>query len=77
MDPIQAKRQWMKWLGVSASQFFPKTIVTPARSIGTYKEKSRYGVLTVHCANVKLRKVLDTYMQKFADVAQLAERVHG
>jgi len=41
---------------------FSKVTVTPARSIGTYREKSKYGVLTVHFNNTKLKKILDSML---------------
>ena len=52
---------WLKELreyGINRNQFFRVT-VTPARSIGNYREKSKWGVLTVHFSNTKLKKLLD------------------
>ena len=46
---------------------FSKVTVTPARSIGTYREKTKYGVLAVYVHNTRLKKVID---QHIADVAQ-------
>jgi len=46
---------------ISPQQFF-KVIITPARSLGTYREKSQYGVLTVYFCNVKLKKILDSML---------------
>ena len=52
--------------GIVREQFY-KVTVTPARSIGTYREKSQYGVLTVYVHNIKLKKIFDNFI---ADVAQ-------
>ena len=60
---------WLKELkkfDINKSQFF-KVTVTPSRSIGNYREKSKWGVLTVHFANTKLKNLLDNYI---AEVAQ-------
>jgi len=57
MSPSKALKFWQKELGVQKSQF-QKVIVTPARSLGTYRHKTRHGVLTVHYNNRKLRDVV-------------------
>ena len=52
---------WLKQLkefDIVDAQFY-KVIVTPSRSIGTYREKSEWGVLTVHFANTKLKNLID------------------
>ncbi len=49
----------LKRFGIKKNQFF-KVTVTPARSIGTYREKSKFGVLTVHFSNTKLKNILDS-----------------
>ncbi len=48
---------WQKKLRINSSQFY-KTIVTESRGKGTYRKKSKYGVLTVYCHNRKLRDLL-------------------
>lgn len=48
---------WLKNLKVNKSQFF-KTVVTKSGSIGTYKNKSKFGVLTVNFSNKKARDLL-------------------
>ncbi len=60
---------WLKELkefGINKSQFF-KVTMTPSRSLGNYREKSKLGVLTVHFANTKLKNLIDSYI---AEVAQ-------
>lgn len=54
---------WTRHLGVSTRQF-GKVIVTPHRSIGTYREKTKYGVLTVYFSNKKLRDALCYEIEK-------------
>ncbi|HEV2412304.1 MAG TPA: hypothetical protein VGS28_00690 [Candidatus Saccharimonadales bacterium] len=48
---------WTNRLGVKASQFY-KITVTISGSLGTYRRKSQYGVLTVYYHNKKLRDKL-------------------
>lgn len=45
---------WTKTLTIKKSQFY-KTTITPYRSIGTYRQKTKYGVVTVYYHNKKLR----------------------
>ena len=61
MNTDQTLRFWLKELrgyGINRSQFF-KVTVTPSRSLGTYKEKSKFGVMTVHFCNTKLKNLID------------------
>ncbi|MDP3985582.1 MAG: helix-turn-helix domain-containing protein [bacterium] len=76
MSPKDVLKFWMQTLDVSQKQFY-KIIVTPARSLGTYRHKTKYGVLTIYAGNRNLRRLLDHLMEKYADVAQLVERIHG
>jgi|SRR3989344_4591006 len=48
---------WQKELEVPRAQF-QKVIVTPSRGVGTYRNKTKYGVLTVHYNNKKLRNII-------------------
>lgn len=66
MDPDVAKRFWLDTLNITDTQMLPSIVVTRSGKIGTYKKKSRYGVLTVYCSNIKLRRLLDDLMQKYA-----------
>jgi hypothetical protein len=45
---------WRKELNVKRKQFY-KVIITPSRGSGSYKNKSKHGVLTVYFSNKKLR----------------------
>ncbi len=48
---------WRKSLKISGEQFY-KTTVTVSGRVGTYKEKTKHGVLTVYFNNTKLRNLL-------------------
>jgi len=62
----EVKSRWSRELAVPLDQFLPKVVVTPKRGKGTYKKLNKWGVLTVYFSNVKLRKILDEYMEKYA-----------
>jgi hypothetical protein len=57
-DPGTALNYWVKIIGFPRQQFLPKVIVTPTRGVGSYKKKSKYGVLTVYFHNKKLKNLL-------------------
>ena len=48
---------WTRQLNVKTEQFF-KPRVTISGSIGTYKKKSKYGVVTIYFGNTKLRNIV-------------------
>lgn len=61
MSAAQARRIWLEHLrgfGISVEQF-QRPVITSARSPGTYREKTQWGVLTVYCSNIKLKRILD------------------
>ncbi len=57
MSEREALLFWQREINISLSQFM-KVVVTPTGGVGTYKNKSRYGVLTVHFHNRKLRDII-------------------
>jgi len=63
IDKEQALDYWVKELGVSRSQFYNVT-TTISGSLGTYRNKSKYGVLTIHYHNKKLRDILVSELPK-------------
>ncbi|HEV7449133.1 MAG TPA: hypothetical protein VGP13_01185 [Candidatus Paceibacterota bacterium] len=67
MKPQEAVRFWARTLGVSQKRFM-KVIVTPARGVGNYREKTRHGVLTVYVSNTKLRNMLVGEIEKLSKV---------
>lgn len=50
---------WQKKLGVNKNYFY-KVLITKSHSKGTYRKKSKYGVVTVYFSNVKLRDSIIT-----------------
>ncbi len=58
VDPNEAKKYWLDKLRVKSDQFCKKTTVTQSGKIGNYKEKNKYGVLTIYYNNTKLRNIL-------------------
>ncbi len=63
MDVRRELKFWQEFLDVSSKQFY-KTVVTQSGRIGTYREKSKHGVLTVYFNNKKLRDVLVGEIEK-------------
>lgn len=57
IDEKQALKHWTNALKVDKKQF-QKPIVTKSGSIGNYRKKSQYGVVTVHYNNKKARDKL-------------------
>lgn len=70
IDKNVATRYWVRALGVDRSQFTKPTI-TPYRSLGTYRKKSRYGVATVYYHNTRLRNLVVEHLSKIDDRAFL------
>ena len=63
MDSRRVLLFWQKELGISSSRFY-KVTVTPTRGIGTYREKTKYGVLSIYFHNKKLRDVICSEIEK-------------
>jgi len=57
IDTESALDYWTRVLSVNKSQFY-KVHVTISSSIGTYKNKSKYGIITVYYHNKHLRDIL-------------------
>ena len=57
IDPTEALTYWVDQLSAHPSQFY-KTSITLSVAKGTYRKKSRYGVLTVYYHNKRLRDIL-------------------
>ena len=58
-DQQKALAYWVRYLGVEVSQFYRIT-VTISGSIGTYRHKNKYGVVTVYFNNKKLYTVAES-----------------
>jgi len=63
MDQRKEEKFWRDFLGVNARQFY-KTVNTRSGSVGTYREKSKHGVLTIYFSNKKLRDMLVNEIEK-------------
>ena len=65
-------KYWVEVTGISKNNFYKPTI--RPRKIGTYKNKSRYGTITILVGNKKLLDLIKlwckSYMNKYAEVAQ-------
>lgn len=57
IDSAAALSYWTTQLGVTKDQFY-KIHVTPSGSIGTYRKKSKYGVVTLYYHNKRLRDII-------------------
>jgi hypothetical protein len=57
---------------VSPKQFY-KTICTPSGKVGSYREKSKHGVLTVYFNNKKLRDHLVAEIEKMRQLGYYAQ----
>ncbi len=62
-DPKVALDYWIQELNVRDSQFY-KVTVTISGSVGTYRHKSSYGVVTVHFHNKKLRDIINAMLPR-------------
>jgi len=63
MNQKKEEKFWQEFLNINAKQFY-KTINTRSGRIGTYREKSKHGVLTVYFNNKKLRDLLISEIEK-------------
>lgn len=71
-DPLDALSYWTGSLGVKPQQF-NKPIITKSGSVGTYRNKNSYGVVTIYFGNTKLRNIL---VDKIAEAARLVELIN-
>lgn len=60
-DIEEALKFWMTELEIERSQFY-KVHVTISGSIGTYRKKSQYGVVTLYYHNTRLRNILVNHL---------------
>lgn len=67
MHANSALKYWMKFLHVNRSQFLPTVVVTPHRGVGNYRQKTKYGVVTVYFNNRKLRDILCNAVEEMAN----------
>ncbi len=72
MSPHKTLDFWCNSLGVSKNQF-SKIIITPSRGTGTYREKTKYGVVTVYICNKKLRNMMIAEVEKLQKKSMLTK----
>jgi hypothetical protein len=58
VDPQLAQHFWIKKLSIPAHQFQKIIVSQSLHKKGTYRNKSRYGVLTIYFSNIKLRDTI-------------------
>lgn len=63
IDSEEALNYWVKSIGVAKSQFY-KIIVSKVRGAGSYKNKSKHGVLIVYFNNIKLKRMILEMIEK-------------
>lgn len=80
ISATETKLYWSQCLNIPLSQFSQSEVVDH-RGNGSYKKKSLYGTATICVHNMKLRKILQEWVNKtvntHAHVAQSAEHRHG
>jgi hypothetical protein len=57
MDSSKTLSFWKRSLNAKSEQFY-RPIITPYRGVGNYRQKTKYGVLTVYFNNKKLRDII-------------------
>lgn len=67
---------WSKQLAIPLAQF-SRTVVINHRGEGIYRKKSSYGTATICVYNMKLRQIIQEWLEEYAHVAQLVEHKHG
>lgn len=76
----EAESYWSQCLSIPSAQF-SKSVIINHRGNGTYRKKFPYGTVTVCVHNMKLRKILQDWVQEVvnahAHVAQSVEHRHG
>ena len=64
INPIEAKNFWKNNLKIKERQFSKKITVSISKKAGNYKNKMKYGVLTVYYHNKKLRDIIVSMLPK-------------
>ena len=77
-DVKQLERQWNRDIKLPLKQFY-KTSVLKKRNGASGKKRRRAenGVATLHIHNIKLVKILHSWINQYALVAQSVEHMHG
>jgi hypothetical protein len=65
-DPSRALHFWTKKLKISRNKIGKITIIPPVGK-GTYKKKNQFGVLIIYFHNVKLKRIIDKWVQEISN----------
>jgi len=68
IDPEIAKKYWCKKLSINNNQFQKVVVSESLHKKGTYRKKSKYGVLTIYFSNTKLRDIIVDAIEKLREV---------
>lgn len=68
LDVEEVKSFWIKKLKIKSEQIFKKVTISKSGKLGSYKNKCKYGVVTVYFHNMKLKKIID---QKIEDIRKM------
>ncbi len=63
MDKKKVLKYWQDELNVSKDSFLNTIVVSKSGKKGSYKEKNFYGVVTVYFNNIKLKRLIDTFLE--------------
>lgn len=59
LDVDTVRNFWIKKLSIEPIQIYKKITISKSGRKGTYKNKSKYGVITVYFNNTKLKEIID------------------
>lgn len=75
-NPKEAFNFWSKELGFPKNHFLPKVVVSKVRGEGTYKNKSKYGVLTVYVNNKKLKEQMTALIENIRQIGYYSDTLN-
>ena len=71
IDPIVAKKFWCEKLKIESKQFQKVIVSKSLHKRGTYRKKSKYGVLTIYFSNTKLRDIIVGAIEELREKAPM------
>jgi len=77
IDENVAIQFWIDKLKIKRKQILPTVSRIQSGKIGTYKNKSNYGVMTVQVNNKKLRNWIIDQLVHLSPDSSVVERIHG
>lgn len=77
-DTKEIEKYWSQKLNIPTPQFYKTTVfASSGKNNHDRRRRAEYGVATLHIHNVKLVKILHTWINQYALVAQSVEHMHG